>query len=79
MQVRLHLSIGTALTAFTIIALIGLLAWFGKKDWAAGVGAVGVLLAAVLPKLLSGPNPDGLDVKVGKSDPPSPVITDKVQ
>ena len=72
MKVRLHLSVMTALTAFTVVALVGLLWWFGKKDYATGVGAVGVLLAAVLPKLLTAPTADAVDVNVGKSDPPKP-------
>lgn len=69
MRVRAKFSVSTALAVLITVACIAGLWKFGRSDFAAGVGAVGVLLAAVLPQLLrAGDRP--VEVKVGKSDPP---------
>jgi len=69
MRVRAKFSVSTALAVFVTVAVIFGLFKYGHSDYAAGVGAVGVLLAAVLPSLLSaGDRP--VEVKVGGSDPP---------
>lgn len=69
MRLRAKFSVSTALAVFVTVACIYGLFRFGRSDYAAGVGAVGVLLAAVLPQLLkAGDRP--VEVKVGKSDPP---------
>ncbi len=79
MRVRAKFSVSTALAVLITVAVIYGLFRFGRSDYAAGVGAVGVLLSALLPQLLkAGDKP--VEVKVGKSDPPkaeeSPLNTD---
>jgi hypothetical protein len=69
MKVRAKFSVGTACSVFAMVALMGLLYFFGKKDLAVGAGIVGTLLTALLPQLLM--SKDAVEVKVGKSDPPA--------
>jgi len=69
MKVRAKLSVGTGLSVFSLLVLMGLLYYFGKKDLAVGAGVVGTLLTALLPQLLM--SKDTVEVKVGKSDPPA--------
>ena len=68
MKVRAKLSVGTGLSVFSLLVLMGLLYYLGKKDLAVGAGIVGTLLTALLPQLLV--NKDSVELSAGKSDPP---------
>ena len=63
---RARFSATTALAVFITVAVMYGLFKYGRTDFSAGIGAVGVLLAAVLPALLkAGDKP--VEVKVGSS------------
>jgi hypothetical protein len=69
MRLRAKFSVSTALAAFVTIAAVWGLFKYGKADYAVGVAAVGTLLSALLPALLSAKDAP-VEVKLGRSDPP---------
>lgn len=71
MKLRAKFSVSTGLAVLVTVASVYGLFKYGRSDYAAAVGAVGTLLAAILPQLLSG-NDKPVELKLGKSDPPKP-------
>lgn len=69
MKLRAKFSVSTALAVLVTVAAVYGLFKYGKADYAVGVAAVGTLLSALLPALLSAKDKP-VEVKVGRSDPP---------